>query len=163
MHAHTHAQHTDTHTNVCAQTHTHSQSHTHTHRVLKTSSGHFLHSSPLVLVTSSHLIFKHTHTHLPHPPTYTHTHTHTRTHKHTDYTKLNLHNFKQAANRDLRWKNVAAVQFWVCSTGWSTSVGLTCHVGETEGGRCRVPLWAVGLAVHQNPAVVQLFHEASCR
>ena len=33
---------------------------------------------------------------------YTHTHIHTHTHtKHTDYTKFNLHNLKQAANRNL--------------------------------------------------------------
>ena len=40
---------------------------------------------------------------------HTHTHTHTHTHRHpptqsehTDYTKLNLHNLKRAANRDFR-------------------------------------------------------------
>ena len=38
----------------------------------------------------------HVHTH-----TYTHTHTGICTHKHTDYTKLNLHNLKWAANRFL--------------------------------------------------------------
>ena len=36
---------------------------------------------------------------------HTHTHTHTHTHKHSDYTKLNLHSLKRAANRDLRWMN----------------------------------------------------------
>ena len=34
---------------------------------------------------------------------HTHTHIHTHTHEHTDYTKLNLHSLKQAANRDL-WR-----------------------------------------------------------
>ena len=43
---------------------------------------------------------KHTHTH---SNTHTHTHTGTCTHKHSDYTKLNLHSLKWAANGDLRW------------------------------------------------------------
>ena len=32
----------------------------------------------------------------------------TRTHKHADYTKLNLHNLKRAANKDLRWMTTSA-------------------------------------------------------
>ena len=43
-----------------------------------------------------------------HAHTHTHTHTQAHTHKHTDYTKLNLHNLKQAANRDLRQTKTAA-------------------------------------------------------
>ena len=43
----------------------------------------------------------HTHTHT-HKYTHTHTHTNTHTHEHTDYTKLDLHNLKRAASRDLR-------------------------------------------------------------
>ena len=37
-----------------------------------------------------------------------HTHRSTHTHEHTDYTKLHLHNLKQAANRDLRQMKTAA-------------------------------------------------------
>ena len=35
-------------------------------------------------------------------------HMHAHTEEHTDYTKLNLHNLKQAANSDLRQTNIAA-------------------------------------------------------
>ena len=58
--------------------------------------------------TDTHLLtVSHTHTYIhtrtcartPPPPR-----THTYTHKHPDYTKLNLHNFQQAADRDLKWK-----------------------------------------------------------
>ena len=34
---------------------------------------------------------------------HTHTHTHTHTHKHSDYTKLNVHSFKRAANARETW------------------------------------------------------------
>ena len=53
--------------------------------------------------------------------THAHTHRGTRTHKHSDYTKLNLHSLKWAANGDLikmdedsgtEHKNMAGLQFW---------------------------------------------------
>ena len=45
----------------------------------------------------------HMHTHM-----HALTHTHTHRHLHTDYTKLNLHNLKRAANRNLRRMKTAA-------------------------------------------------------
>ena len=38
----------------------------------------------------------------------THPHTHPPTHEQADYTKLNVHNLKQIANRDLRPMKTAA-------------------------------------------------------
>ena len=39
----------------------------------------------------------------------TRAHTHTHTHKYSDYTKINLHSLKLAANRDLKWMKTAAL------------------------------------------------------
>ena len=52
----------------------------------------------------------HTHTHA-HAYTHTHTHTHTGTYTHecANYTRLNLHNLKWAANRNYRWVKMAAL------------------------------------------------------
>ena len=60
-----------------------------------------------------------THTYI-HTHTHRHTHRGTRTHKHFDYTKLNTHSLKRAANApgDLEWikthgtENTAGLQFW---------------------------------------------------
>ena len=69
-----------------ARAHIHARAHTRAHTLTRTHT------------------HTHTHTHA-HDHTHTRTHTGTRTHEQSDYTKLNLHSLKRAANRDLRWMN----------------------------------------------------------
>ena len=70
--------------------------------------------------------------------THTHTHTGTRTHEHSDYTKLNLHSLKRAANRHLRWMTTAARNR---KHGRSTVLGkinvFRLHLNESREGFCR--------------------------
>ena len=67
----------------------------------------------------------HAHTH-----THTHTHTQAHTHKHTDYTKLNLHNLKQAANTDLILMKTVA---------WNGKHGRSTVLGEKTSNYCGTP------------------------
>ena len=75
---------------------------------------------------SKHVQGAHVHAHAhTHARTHSHTltHTGTRTHQHTDYTKLNLHNLKRAANRDSRQMKTAA---WNGKCGRSIIFGGKC-------------------------------------
>ena len=65
-----------------------------------------------------------------------HTHTHTHTYEHSDYTKLNLHSLRQAA--DLGWMKTAA---WNRKKTWQVySFGkrnvLRLHLNESREGFC---------------------------
>ena len=68
---------------------------------------------------------------------YTYTHRDTHTYKHTDYTKLNLHNLKQAANQDSRWIKTAVQNIrHGRSIIWGKEMFYRLHLNESREGFC---------------------------
>ena len=112
---HTHAR---THTHTHTRTHAHTRTHTHTHTHRRTHT--------------------HTHTHTcTDTHTRTHTHTHTHTHEHTDYTKLNWHNLKRAANRlEMDDDSSTERKTWRVDSFGKRNVS-RLHLNEPREGFCR--------------------------
>ena len=131
-HTHTHTRrhpHAHTHTHTHTHARTHARTHAHTHPRMH-ARAHARTHAPTHARARAHArahtharthVRTHAHAHM-HARTHARTHTHTHTYRHphtraywlywltirTDYTKLNLHSSKRAANRDLRRMKTAA-------------------------------------------------------